>query len=86
MLTSSVGLFSSVWVNSAVGLEIALISSFDNSCICSSSLICPPSSGVLAELVDDFLGDSTYYESPSLSSELATNVTSPSGSVGIIGV
>ena len=32
------------------------------------------------------MGDSTYYESPSLSPELTTNVTSPSGSAGNLGV
>ena len=42
--------------------------------------------GVLAEIVGKCLGDSTYFESPSLSPELATNMMSPSGSAVILGV
>ena len=38
----------------------------------------PSSSVVLAELVGEFLGDSTYSESPSLSPELAANMTASS--------
>ena len=40
--------------------------------------------GLLADLVGEFLGDSTYSESSSLSPEQADNVTSPSGSSGIL--
>ena len=35
----------------------------------------PSSSGVLAELVGEFSGDLTYSELPSISPELAVNVT-----------
>ena len=39
----------------------------------------PENSGMLDELVGEFPGDSIYSESPSLSTELAANVTSLSG-------
>ena len=42
--------------------------------------------GVLAELIGEFLVNSTYYESPSLSIELAANMISLLGSAGFLGV
>ena len=41
---------------------------------------------MLTELVVDFLGESTYSESPSLSTELDLDMTSHSGLVGSLGV
>ena len=44
----------------------------------------PSSLIVLVELLGEFLGDLTYSESPSLSPELAANVTSLFGLAGIM--
>ena len=46
----------------------------------------PSSYGVLAELFGEFWGNSTYYESPSLSPDLAAGVISLSGLECILGV
>ena len=46
----------------------------------------PLSYGVLAELVGEFLGNSTYLESPSLSLALAAYMTSPPVSAFNMGV
>ena len=48
--------------------------------------MCPSSSGVLEELVGNFLGDSIYSKSLSLSTELAAEMTSLSGLVGSLAV
>ena len=48
--------------------------------------MCPSSSGVLEELVGNFLGDSRYSKSLSLSTELAAEMTSISGLAGSLGV
>ena len=62
------------------------ISSYDTSCINSSSQVWPEISGVMAKLVGEFLGDLKYSELPSLPTELATSVKSPSGLAGNMGV
>ena len=82
----SEGLRSLVWVKSVFGRAITLIYSSATSFICLSSRMRLSSYGVLAEIVGKCLGDSTYFESPSLSPELATNMMSPSGSAVILGV
>ena len=46
----------------------------------------PSTYGVLAKLMGNFSGDSTYSELPSISPELATNMTSLSGLAGHLGV
>ena len=84
--TSSVEFILLGWVKSAVGRAIAFIYSSETLCICWSSRMRSLSSGVLDEFVSKFWGNLTYYESPSLSPELAADVTSPSGSAGILGV
>ena len=71
VLARSVKYSSSGWVKSAVGWAIVSI--------CSQ--MWSSGSGVLDDLMGKFLGNLTYSESPSLSPELATNVTSPSGLV-----
>ena len=71
---------------SAVGRAIVSISSSETSCINYSSWMWPASYGMLDKIVGKFPGDSTYFEFLSLSTELAADVTSPSGSVGNMGV
>ena len=48
-----------VWEKSTVGRVMALISPSETSCIASSSLMCPVSSGVLEDILGEFLADST---------------------------
>ena len=72
-------LSSSVWEKSTVGQMMASISPSETLCIVSSSLMCPSRSGVLAELVGDFLADLKKSELPSLPPKLASNMTSLSG-------
>ena len=83
---SSVGSSLSGWVKSSVGRASVSISSSATLCICWSSWVRPSSSGMLAELVGKFSGDMAYSELPLLSPELAANMTSLSGSAGILGV
>ena len=83
---SSVESRSLGWVKSAVGQANASVSSSQTPCIYWSSCMRFLSSDVLDKLVGKFLGDSTYSESTSLSTELSANMTSLSGLVGNLGV
>ena len=74
-----------VWVKSTVGQTIASISSTKTSCIVSSLLMCPERSGVMAEIMGEFLVDSTYSELPLLPSELVADLTSLSVLAGDLG-
>ena len=82
---SSVILSSLLWLKNTVGQMMASISPSKTSCIVSSLLMCPTSSGVLAGLVGDFSADSTYSESPPLPPKLDVDVISLSGSAGGLG-
>ena len=83
---SSVGSILLGWVKSAVGWAITSISSSEFSCICSSSHMWPSSFGMLAKLAGNFSGNLAYSESPSLSPELAADMTSLSELAGNVGV
>ena len=81
LLASYVGLSSSGWVKSSVGLFISLRSDSATLCICWSYSIWTSSPGVLAEPVGEFLGDPKKSELPSLYPELSSYVTLLSGSL-----
>ena len=59
-LDRSVYSSSSGWVKSSVSWTMAPISSYDTSCINSSSRMWPESSGVMVELVGEFKSDLVY--------------------------
>ena len=86
VLASSVILIFPGWVKGDIGWTITSISSSETLCINSSSRMWTASSDVLDEFVGDFLGESKNSYFPSLSPELATNVMSPSGPTGNLGV
>ena len=62
------------------------VSSSETLCINSSSRMWLASSGMMAELVIKFTGDSVYCESLSLPLKLVANTTSPSGLAVNLGV
>ena len=78
---SSVGLILLVWLKISIGWVILLSSTSATLYICWISWMWPSSYGVLAKLVGEFSGESTYSELPSLSPELASDVTALSGLV-----
>ena len=78
-------LISLVWVKSTVGRMMASISPSETLCIISRYLLCTPRYGVLADLVDEFLVDSTYSEFPPLPPKLDVDVKSLSGLAGDLG-
>ena len=81
-LMISVYYSSLVWVKSTVSRMMVSISPYETSLVVYSFLICPASSGAMAELVGEFLFGLTYSYLPSLPPKLASNVTSLSGSTG----
>ena len=85
-LAISADSISLVWVKITVDWTMALISISETLCIIYILLMCPARYGVMADLVGEFLVNSTYSESPLLPPELASDVKSLSGSAVNLGV
>ena len=71
-----------MWEKSTAGQTMQLVSPSDTLFFIPSSLVCPASSGVLADLMGEFLVEFRYSESSLLSPKMATNLMSLSGSAG----
>ena len=81
-----IGLSLSGWVKIFVCQAITLSSYYETSFICWGYWMQTSSYGMLAQLVGEFLGNLKYSELLSLSPELASDVTSLSGSASILSV
>ena len=86
LASASSGTSSSlVWKKSTVGQTMALISPYEISCIVCSLLICPLRFDVLANIIGEFLADSTYSELSPFTPKLASDMMSLSESAGGLG-